>query len=54
MYIYFGDHTCGPMSWGRKKQTAASHRGTEAEVRSLDTVPRMEALRALELVGYSD
>ena len=41
----FGDHMFVPISWACKKRTAMSH-STEAEVRSVDTGLRMEAVLA--------
>ena len=44
----FGSHTFVPISWMCKKQTAVSHRVTEAEIISLDTGLRLDGLPALE------
>ena len=45
----FGSHTCVPISWMCKKQTAVSHSSTESEIISLDTGLRLDGLPALEL-----
>ena len=45
----FGSHTCVPISWMCKKQTAVSHSSTESEIISLDTGLRLDRLPALEL-----
>ena len=44
----FGSHTCVPISWMCKKQTAVSHSSTESEIISLDTGLRLDGLPALE------
>ena len=45
----FGSHTCVPISWMCKKQTAVSHSSTESEIMTLDTGLRLDGLPALEL-----
>ena len=45
----FGSHTCVPISWICKKQTAVSHSSTESEIISLDTGLKLDGLPALEL-----
>ena len=45
-----GDRTFVSISWVCKKQTAVSHRSTEAEVISLDAGLRMEVLPALHFM----
>ena len=42
MVCILGIHTLAPISWACKKQTAVSHRSTEAEVISWDTGLRVE------------
>ena len=46
MFCTSGDQTFVPISWACKKQTAVSHRVTEAEVISLDDGLRVEGLLA--------
>ena len=50
----FGSHTCVPISWMCKKQTAVSHSSTESEIISLDTGLRLDDLSALELWDLID
>ena len=45
----FGSHTCVPISWMCKKQTAVSHSSTESEIISLDAGLRLDGIPALEL-----
>ena len=45
---FFGSHTCVPISWMCKKQTAVSHSSTESEIISLDTGLRLDGLPVLE------
>ena len=45
----FGSHTFVPVRWMCKKQTSVSHRSTESEIISLDTVLRLDRLLAQEL-----
>ena len=45
----FGSHTCVPISWMCKKQTAVSHSSTESDIISLDAGLRLDGILALDL-----
>ena len=45
----FGSHTCVPVSWMCKKQTAVSHSSTESDIISLDAGLRLDGIPALDL-----
>ena len=44
-----GSHTFVPISWMCKKQTAVSHRSSEAEITSLDAGLRMDGIPVFDL-----
>ena len=54
MFCELGCQACVPISWTCNKQTAVSHRSTEAEVISLDTVSRTEGITCVNIVGFCD
>ena len=49
MLCIFGSHTCVPVSWSCKKQTAVSDSSTEADIISLDCGLRLEGIPTLNM-----
>ena len=47
--MFFGSHTCVPLSWMCKKHTSVSRSSTESEIISLDAGLRMDGISVLDL-----